>query len=336
MNSISNFLKKIGLDNFILSLFAIVVLAYIQPYWGTDASPLPLGFISTTGVSVIFFFYGLKLSPEKLKSGLRNIPLHFLIQGSTFILFPVIVWIGKLLIHPSDDDQIWVGIYFLAALPSTVSSSVVMVSMARGNIPAAIFNASISSLVGVFMTPVIMGFFLSATSAQLDLVQVIFDLILQVLVPVGAGILLYPYLGKFVARFSNGLKLFDQSIILIIVYQSFCSAFDQGLYQQMSTLKLVEISAIMLVLFLFLFFIITKVCHLLNFSIEDRITAAFCGSKKSLVHGTVMSNVIFKGNPNVGIILLPLMIYHTLQLIAASIIAQKLGAREELDSKGHS
>lgn len=336
MNSISNFLKKIGLDNFILSLFAIVVLAYIQPYWGTDASPLPLGFISTTGVSVIFFFYGLKLSPEKLKSGLRNIPLHFLIQGSTFILFPVIVWIGKLLIHPSGDDQIWVGIYFLAALPSTVSSSVVMVSMARGNIPAAIFNASISSLVGVFMTPVIMGFFLSATSAQLDLVQVIFDLILQVLVPVGAGILLYPYLGKFVARFSNGLKLFDQSIILIIVYQSFCSAFDQGLYQQMSTLKLVEISAIMLVLFLFLFFIITKVCHLLNFSIEDRITAAFCGSKKSLVHGTVMSNVIFKGNPNVGIILLPLMIYHTLQLIAASIIAQKLGAREELDSKGHS
>lgn len=336
MNSISNFLKKIGLDNFILSLFAIVVLAYIQPYWGTDASPLPLGFISTTGVSVIFFFYGLKLSPEKLKSGLRNIPLHFLIQGSTFILFPVIVWIGKLLIHPSDDDQIWVGIYFLAALPSTVSSSVVMVSMARGNIPAAIFNASISSLVGVFMTPVIMGFFLSATSAQLDLVQVIFDLILQVLVPVGAGILLYPYLGKFVARFSNGLKLFDQSIILIIVYQSFCSAFDQGLYQQMSTLKLVEISAIMLVLFLFLFFIITKVCHLLNFSIEDRITAAFCGSKKSLVHGTVMSNVIFKGNPNVGIILLPLMIYHTLQLIAASIIAQRLGAREEVDSEGHS
>lgn len=336
MNSISNFLKKIGLDNFILSLFAIVVLAYIQPYWGTDASPLPLGFISTTGVSIIFFFYGLKLSPEKLKSGLRNIPLHFLIQGSTFILFPVIVWIGKLLIHPSGEDQIWVGIYFLAALPSTVSSSVVMVSMARGNIPAAIFNASISSLVGVFMTPVIMGFFLSATSAQLDLVQVIFDLILQVLVPVGAGILLYPYLGKFVARFSNGLKLFDQSIILIIVYQSFCSAFDQGLYQQMSTLKLVEISAIMLVLFLFLFFIITKVCHLLNFSIEDRITAAFCGSKKSLVHGTVMSNVIFKGNPNVGIILLPLMIYHTLQLIAASIIAQKLGAREEVDSEGHS
>ncbi len=332
MNSISKFLKKIGLDNFILSLFAIVILAYIQPYWGTEASPLPLDFISTTGVSVIFFFYGLKLSPEKLKSGLKNIPLHFLIQGSTFLLFPLIVLIGKLLIQPSSDDQIWVGIYFLAALPSTVSSSVVMVSMAKGNIPAAIFNASISSLVGVFMTPIIMGFFLSASNAQLDLVQVIFDLILQVIVPVGAGILLYPYLGKFAIKFSSSLKLFDQSVILIIVYQSFCLAFDQGLYQQMSTLKIIEISAIMLILFMFLFFMISKICNLLNFSIEDRITAAFCGSKKSLVHGTVMSNVIFKGNHNVGVILLPLMIYHTLQLIAASIIAQKLGARSENQS----
>lgn len=329
LKTISTFLKKIGLDNFIISLFAIVILAYFQPYWGTDASPLPLDFISSAGVSVIFFFYGLKLSPEKLKSGLRNIPLHFLIQGSTFILFPIIVWIGELLIKHSADDQIWVGIYFLAALPSTVSSSVVMVSMARGNIPAAIFNASISSLVGVFMTPIIMGLFLNATNAKLDLVQVIFDLILQVLLPVGAGILLYPYLGKVVAKFGNSLKLFDQSIILVIVYQSFCNAFDKGLYQQMSTLKLIEISAIMLALFLSLFIIISKISKLLNFSIEDRITAAFCGSKKSLVHGTVMSNVIFKGNPNVGIILLPLMIYHTLQLIAASIIAQKLGAREE-------
>jgi sodium/bile acid cotransporter 7 len=329
LNTISRFLKKIGLDNFILSLFGVVILAYFLPFWGTEASPLPLKSLSNIGVSVIFFFYGLKLSPEKLKSGLKNIPLHFLIQGSTFILFPIIVWIGKLLIPHSPDDQIWVGIYFLAALPSTVSSSVVMVSMAKGNIPAAIFNASISSLVGVFMTPIIMGLFLNATNAQLDILHVIFDLILQVIVPVGAGILLYPYLGKYVARFSNSLKLFDQSIILIIVYQSFCSAFDQGLYQQMSTLKLLEIAVIMLAMFGFLFYIITKICQLLNFSIEDRITAAFCGSKKSLVHGTVMSNVIFKGNPNVGIILLPLMIYHTLQLIAASIIAQKLGAREE-------
>ncbi|HUH72835.1 MAG TPA: bile acid:sodium symporter family protein [Chitinophagales bacterium] len=332
MKKISNFLKKIGLDNFILSLFAIVALAYFQPYWGTDASPLPLGFISNVGVSLIFFFYGLKLSPEKLKSGLRNIPLHFLIQGSTFVLFPFIVWMGKLLIQPSADDQIWVGIYFLAALPSTVSSSVVMVSMARGNIPAAIFNASISSLIGVFMTPIIMGLFLNATNAQLDLLQVIFDLILQVIVPVGAGILLYPYLGKIVSKFNNGLKIFDQTIIIIIVYQSFCVAFDQGLYQQISTLKLIEISVIMLALFGFLFFLISKICQLLNFSIEDRITAAFCGSKKSLVHGTVMSNVIFKGNPNAGIILLPLMIYHTLQLIAASVIAQKLGSRSDSQS----
>ncbi len=322
-------LNNIGLDNFILALFAVVLLAYLFPQLGTESSFLPLKPISNIGVSLIFFFYGLKLSPDKLKAGLKNIPLHFLVQGSTFVLFPVIVWLTSLVFRPASDNLIWTGIFFIAALPSTVSSSVVMVSIAKGNIPAAIFNASISSLVGVFMTPLIMGFFLSATESGMDLTQIILDLIIQVIVPVGAGIILRPYLGKYVVKAGNSLRIFDQSIILLIVYRSFCSSFDQGLYEQIAVTTLITISTTMFILFLTVYFSINKISQLLNFSQEDTITAAFCGSKKSLVHGTVMSSVLFKGNTSVGVILLPMMIYHTIQLIASSLIAQKLGKRIE-------
>lgn len=328
LQQIQKRLNAFGLDNFILALFAVVLLAYLFPQWGTESSFLPLKQISNIGVSLIFFFYGLKLSPDKLRAGLKNIPLHFLVQGSTFILFPVIVWIASLFFRPAANDYIWTGIFFIATLPSTVSSSVVMVSIAKGNIPAAIFNASISSLVGVFMTPVIMGFFLSTSESGMDLTQVILDLVIQVIVPVGAGILLHPYLGKLVVKAGNSLKVFDQSIILLIVYRSFCSSFDQGLYDQIAATTLIIISVSMFVLFLAVYVSINQISRLLNFSKEDTITAAFCGSKKSLVHGTVMSSVLFKGNTSVGVILLPMMIYHTIQLIASSIIAQRLGNRD--------
>lgn len=326
-SSISKRLQSIGLDNFILALFCVVILAYIYPQGGLETSPIPLKKISNWGVSIIFFFYGLKLSPEKLKAGLKNIPLHFLIQSATFLLFPVIVWIAQCIFQPQANDQIWIGIFFIAALPSTVSSSVVMVSMAKGNIPAAIFNASISSLIGVFMTPIIMGIFMTTSGEGMDLYNVIIDLILQVIVPVTAGILLYPYFGKKFAKYAAQLKYFDQAVILMIVYQSFCTAFFEGLYQKMSAVQIVSIFVSMFLLFVGVYFLTTKISRLLKFNTEDTITAAFCGSKKSLVHGTVMSSVIFKGNPNVGVILLPLMVYHTIQLIASSIIAQRLGKR---------
>lgn len=323
-------LAKIGIDFFIISLFLVVLLAYLVPEWGSKSSPLPLTTISNWGIALIFFFYGLKLSPEKLRAGLSNIKLHFIVQIATFIIFPLIVWVGELIFRPAPGDLIWMGIYLLAALPSTISSSVVMVNMARGNVPAAIFNASISALIGVLMTPLIMSFFLSTTGGEsLDLKQVTIDLVIQVILPVGVGIMLYPYLGKFVAKTGKLLNRFDQSVILLIVFMAFAESFTGGFYDEVNTSMLLIVTVAMLALFLASYFSITKLCNFFNFPIEDTITAAFCGSKKSLVHGTVMSNIFFRGSANIGIILLPLMVYHTLQLVAASMIAQKLAKRTD-------
>lgn len=314
--------NRIGLDWFLLALVLMIVLAYLWPQVGLKDGPLALGTITDIGVTIIFLFYGLRLSPEKLKAGLSNWRLHTLVQLSTFVLFPVLILLVMQLVNADSSNLIWLGIFYLAALPSTVSSSVVMVSVAGGNIPAAIFNASISSLVGVFLTPVWMGVFLTTGSATIDMQDVMLKLVLQVLVPVIVGVVLHKRFGNWAERHKARVRFFDQSIILLIVYSSFCESYARDLFGGLSMTHLFGLGVGMLVLFFAVYGIITGIGKLLHLNREDNITAVFCGSKKSLVHGTVMSQVLFPDANVVGIILLPIMLYHALQLVVVSIIAQ--------------
>ena len=322
--SLMGLLKKAGLDGFIFGLLSMIFLAYLWPKGGIQNGHFSLAQLANYGISLIFFFYGLRLNPEKLRAGLSNWHLHGVIHIATFIVFPIIVLVCKLLFDRNNNDYFWLGAFYLATLPSTVSSSVVMVSIAKGNVPAAIFNASISSLVGVFITPLWMGLFLTTAGNNFQLWGVIGKLIIQVLVPVVLGILLHTKFGEFAEKHRKGLRYFDQSIILLIVYTSFCESFDKHMFDGFSALNILGIGVSMVTLFFVVFMLISMVSHIFKFNREDRITAVFCGSKKSLVHGTVMSKVLFPGSHMVGIILLPVMMYHALQLVAASIIAQSM------------
>jgi len=318
---------RAGLDWFLLALFGLIGLAYLFPNLGGETGPLPLGTISSYGVSAIFFFYGLRLSSEKLKAGLHNWHLHVIIQGTTFLIFPGLVLAAQAILGAESQQTVWLGIFYLAALPSTVSSSVVMVSIAGGNLPAAIFNASISSLLGVFLTPVWMGWYLQASTNAFNFWPVIGKLTVQVLLPVVTGILLHGRFGGFAERYRQKLRLFDQTIILIIVFNSFCESFAQNLFSGLSTTHLVLLSLGMAGLFLFVMGLVYLVGRLLKLNRENQITALFCSSKKSLVHGTVMSKVLFPDAAVAGLVLLPIMVYHALQLIMASIIAQAIARR---------
>ncbi|CAN5732082.1 bile acid:sodium symporter [soil metagenome] len=324
---VQELLARAGLDWFLLALIGMIGLAYLWPTPGIQEGPLSLKGLANYGVSLIFFFYGLRLSPEKLRAGLGNWRLHLVIQFSTFLLFPLLVLPWRGLVAGQNSELLWLGTFYLAALPSTVSSSVVMVGIAGGNLPGAIFNASISSLAGIFLTPLWMGLFLTASSEGFDLGQVMGKLVVQVLVPVVGGILLHRYWGAFAERHRTRLRVFDQSIILLIVYTSFADSFAREMFRGFSLLHLVGLSALMVVFFFLVYGIIHGVSRLLGFNREDRITALFCGSKKSLVHGTVMSKVLFPDANVVGIILLPIMLYHALQLLTVSAIAQAMARR---------
>lgn len=325
--SLPTLLARVGLDWFILALLGMIGLAKLWPEPGIQEGLFTIPSLATYGVSFIFFFYGLKLNFNQLREGLRNYRLHLLIHLTTFVLFPAVVLAARSLLMTPDTELLWLGIFYVAALPSTVSSSVVMVSIAGGNIPAAIFNASISSLIGVFITPLWMSFLLASTNGSYDLAGVIGKLTIQVILPVILGLLLNQRLGWFAAKHKSALRYFDQITILLIVYTAFCESFTRHSFEAISAGDLLWLAALMLGLFFLMFGLITVFSQLLGFSREDHITALFCGSKKSLIQGSVMANVLFPGS-SAGVALLPIMIYHALQLIVASIIAQAMARRQ--------
>ena len=324
-----NFLKKIGLEPFIIALVLAIFLAWLCPGIGRSREPFSVGDAANWGVSFIFFFYGLRLGRDKLLNGLKNVRLHLLVHLSTFVLFPLIVLCAMRLCGGFESAgnayYLWIGAFFLATLPSTVSSSVVMVSIAGGNLPAAIFNASISSFLGVFITPLWMGIFLDNIEGSRGLGQVVAQLVFQVLVPVFAGFALNPRFGGFAERNRKILRMFDESIIVLIVYASFF----KDMFADFGGVVVALLAGGMVGLFFAVMGAVFAACRLLKFSRADTITAVFCGSKKSLVHGSVMSSVLFGSSAVAGVILLPTMLYHAMQLVIVSVIARKLGERSD-------
>ncbi|HJU49452.1 MAG TPA: bile acid:sodium symporter, partial [Pseudogulbenkiania sp.] len=141
-----------GLDGFLLSLIGAVLLAIAWPELGRSGGLIQLQNFANYGVAVVFLLYGLTLSPQKIREGLFNWRLHVVVQLATFLLFPLLVLGCLRLFGQQVPTEMALGFFYLAALPSTVSSSVAMTSIAKGNVPGAIFNASLSSLLGVFIT----------------------------------------------------------------------------------------------------------------------------------------------------------------------------------------
>jgi len=318
---------KLKIDNFVLAILVVIGIAYFFPQWGSRDSPIPIDLIGSIGISLIFFFYGLKLSPEKIRNGLKNWRLHVLVQASTFLLFPLIILGFYPLAQSEEGKSIWLAFLFLAALPSTVSSSVVMVSIARGNMPAAIFNASISGLIGIVLTPLWMGLFLKQSTADFDLGAIYIKLLTEILLPVLIGIGLQRFWGQWVQQYSKKLSTFDKSIILLIIFKSFAESFEDRVFSSVSLADLLFITVATILLFYGVYFLTGFLSKKLGFEEEDRITAQFCGSKKSLIHGTVFSKILFPATFPLGIILLPLMIYHAIQIFIISIIATRMAER---------
>ena len=317
------------IDGFVLSIIAVIGLAYVFPQWGISESKIPMDTISAIGISLIFFFYGLKLSPTKLKAGVKNWKLHLLIQTSTFLIFPLLVLVFRPFIQNEEQEIIWLAFFFLAALPSTVSSSVVMVSMAKGNIPAAIFNASISGIIGVVLTPLWMELFVQNAQTDFNFTDIYVKLFVQIILPVVLGLLLQRFFGEFAQKHTKQLTLFDKSVILLIIYKSFASSFDDNIFSSVSILDLLILFISVLTLFGVLFLLTGFLAKKMKFNIEDQITAQFCGTKKSLVHGTVFSKIIFGNMASIGIILLPLMLFHAVQLLIISIVASKMSIKNQ-------
>lgn len=310
-------------DPFLPALVIVVGLALLWPAPGVTGGVLHADKAATYGVAVIFFLYGLSLETRHLLESATRWQLHLVVQLATFVLFPLIAVIAMPLLGHSLPDGVAIGFFFLAALPSTVSSSVAMTSLANGNVAVAIFNASISSLIGVFVTPLLMAWYLHATGGGMALGDVILKLVIMVILPLAAGQALRPLLAKTVHRHKGIIKTVDRAVILAIVYNSFCDSVAAGVWSGQSPLLLLEIVAGVLVLFFAVYAIVGLVCRLAGFNLADTIAVQFCASKKSLATGLPMARVMFGAVPELSLIITPIMIYHFLQLVIISVIANR-------------
>ena len=318
------FLQRLGVDGFMLALAGAVALAWALPGPGVTGGPLHAEFASTIGVAILFFLYGLKLSPKNLRAGLVRWPLHLLVQATTFLVFPAAVIAAGALAGGRVPAEIALGYFLIAALPSTVSSSVAMTAIAGGNVAGAIFNATLSNLIGVFVTPLWITWYLNATGAALNLGPVIFKIVLLLLAPVALGQALRPWLAGWAARTDNLTRHYDRAIIVVIVYNAFSDSMAAGVWTQHGLGTILALLAAAIVLFTAISAITTGPAHALGLPRADLIAAQFCGSTKSLATGVPMAKVMFGADPALGLILAPLMVYHLFQLVASSVIARRL------------
>lgn len=313
-------------DNFLLMLLGTVALASFLPADGALAHRL--GQLTSVAVCLLFFLHGAKLSRAAVLAGIGHWRLHLAVTAATFAIFPLLGWALKPLLSPLMTPELYIGVLFLCALPSTVQSSIALTALARGNMPAAICAASASTLMGIVITPLLVGLLLAQSAGMGDPVAAAGRIAVQLLLPFIAGHLLQPYIGGFLRRRAVILKGVDQGSILLVVYVAFSHAVIQGLWTSLPLPALLGLALVCALLLALMLTLLTWSTRRLGFSKEDEITIVFCGTQKSLISGVPIANVLFAAHI-AGAIVLPLMLYHQMQLMVCAVLARRYATRAD-------
>jgi len=321
-------LRRLIPDPFLIFLVGTILLATFLPARGGFATVV--GWLSIATIVLPFFFHGAKLAREQVVAGLMHWRLHLTILGSTFVFFPIVGLLGSKAWPGLLPHDLWIGMLFLCALPSTVQSAIAFVSMARGNVPAAIASASASQMLGILLTPLLMGVMAGAHGNGVDL-KGMAEIAAQILLPFVVGHLMRPLIGDWVARHRQLIGVTDRSTIIIAVYGAFSAAVLEGLWHKLPPTALALLVAVNAVLLAIGLSFTWGIGRALGFDRADRIAIQFCGTKKSLLQGVPMAKVLFPG-PQTGVILLPIMLFHQMQLMACAFIARRYGNQAEAAS----
>ncbi|MDU9409137.1 bile acid:sodium symporter family protein [Pseudomonas sp. zfem001] len=320
------FLRRLLPDNFTLTLLAVVLAATLLPASGQVATTFE--WITNLAIALLFFMHGAKLSRQAILAGAGHWRLHLLVFACTFILFPLLGLALRPALEPLLGKELYLGMLYLCALPATVQSAIAFTSLARGNIPAAICSAAASSLLGIFLTPLLVAFLMGVHGDNGSTLDAIGKISLQLLLPFVLGQIAQRWIGGWVNQNKSWLKYVDQSSILLVVYTAFSAAVIGGLWQQVPLATLLLVIAACCVLLALALVLTHLLGKWMGFSLEDRITILFCGSKKSLATGVPMAQVLFAGS-TIGVLILPLMLFHQIQLMVCAVLAQRYAKREE-------
>lgn len=324
-------LKLLALDRFTILLFIMVILASFVPVSGQAAEVFSS--ITTVAIAILFFLHGAKLSREAVVEGLMHWKLHTLVFAFTFALFPIIGLLAKPVLVPLLGQELYWGFLFMCFLPSTVQSSIAFTSVAQGNVAGAVCSASFSNIVGMFITPVLVAFFILGQSQHgFDPTSSIMQITLLLLVPFILGQILRPWVFPQMKKMPEIVKIFDQSSILMVVYGAFSSAVVAGLWHQVSLTTLLLLIIACSVLLTLVMLLALFVPRWIGFDKADQKTIFFCGSKKTLASGVPMAQILFISQP-IGMIVLPIMIFHQIQLMVCGIVANMWSKQVEVKTE---
>lgn len=322
-------LKLLALDRFTISLFIMVALATLLPVHGQAASLFSV--VTNIAIAILFFLHGAKLSRQAIIEGVLHWRLHGLAFAITFAIFPILGLLAQPILEPLLGQQLYWGFLFMCFLPSTVQSSIAFTSVAHGNVAAAVCSASFSNLAGMFITPILVSVFIFGQSQHgYDPTSSIIEIILLLLVPFILGQVLRPYVFPLMVKVPKIVRFFDQGTILLVVYGAFSGAVVAGLWHQVSILTLVYLILACSILLTMIMLLALYLPKWLGFNQADRIAVFFCGSKKTLASGVPMAQILFAGQP-LGMIVLPIMIFHQIQLMVCGIIANHWARQQQVD-----
>lgn len=311
-------------DSFTIALVLTVAIAAVLPCRGGFARVFDA--VTTAGIALLFFLHGAKLSREAIVAGASHWRLHALVFTGTFVLFPVLGLLfrplGTVLLTP----QLSLGVMFLCVLPSTIQSSIAFTSIAGGNVPAAVCSASASNVFAVFLTPMMVSFLVLGRGVDASISGSLGAIVLQILVPFVAGHLARPWIGGWVQRSQRFTGGVDRGSILLVVYTAFSESVVEGLWKQIPLTALAGLVFLDCLLLAIVMAAMWSLSFLFGFNRADRITILFCGSKKSLASGVPIARVLFDGSI-VGPMILPLMLFHQIQLMACAVLAQRWALR---------
>ncbi|WP_077800520.1 bile acid:sodium symporter family protein [Streptomyces sp. JHA26] len=319
--------RRTPIDPYVLLLLGTVGLAALLPARGTGADVASGA--STLAIAFLFFLYGARLSTREAMDGLRHWRLHVTVLACTFVVFPLLGLATRGLVPVLLTDPLQQGLLFLTLVPSTIQSSIAFTSMARGNVPAAICAGSFSSLVGIVVTPLLAAALLGGGGGGFSADSVV-GIVLHLLVPFVAGQVLRRWIGGFVARHRKVLGLVDRGSILLVVYTAFSEGMVQGVWHQVSPVRLAGLLAVEAVLLAVMLLLTWYGARALGFGRADRIAIQFAGSKKSLASGLPMASVLFGAHASLAV--LPLMLFHQMQLMVCAVIAKRRAHDPEADS----
>ena len=309
------------IDKFLAAILLTVAFAAVLPARGDAAQAV--GWLTNAAIVLLFFMHGAKLSPEEALVGARHWRLHVMVFLSTFALFPLLGISARFLAPGLLPAPLWAGVILLTALPSTIQASIVFTSVAGGNVPAAMCSATASSLLGVFLTPLIAGFLLASHGLDISARSVV-GIVVQLLLPFVAGQLLRPWIGAYLTRHPRALKSVDYGSILILVYAAFSHGVVDGIWHQIGASDLFKVALVDIGLLATVMTILIFASRQLGFSRADEIAIVFCGSKKSLVNGVPIASLLFAGH--VGLVVIPLMVFHQMQLMVCASLARRYAA----------